>query len=316
MNDNDWGLIPPPDPEAKTGPFPLPDSNVLSLSRRDIVSVLPRAPKLYNNGNGIFGVRVSRINQDIVVKYGSDVGIHEARNTKYAGEHSEPVPQIYDFWEEVHEASSHGERQSVSYIVMQHIEGDLLSEIWTRLNENVRRSIDKQILDAISKLHSLTSENPGPVGGGPSEGAFFTDYGAGPFSSRADIESWFNERLLVCQDCGIATQTTPFTGRFEHLVMCHGDLHLRNMILDRHGKLWFIDWADAGYYPAYFEIAVMLCRRLQDVVPSLLNSTHMESWREDVDRLSAIGFALTTGAFNKPRNQSILHEPKRPASGA
>ena len=212
-----------------------------------------------------------------------------------------PAPLIYNFWEEIHPVST--DRPPVSYIVMQYIDGDLLSEVWSTMSENTRHNIREQILDIFPRLHSLKSDNPGPVGGGVSEGAFFTLYGAGPFESRAELETWFNERWLVCQDFGIATHTTSFTGRFEHLVMCHRDIHLRNMILDRNSKLWLIDWANAGYYPVYLEIAVILSNHREDMFQCYLNTIPRESWREDVDRLQAIGYALSTGTFMKPRQQ-------------
>src|SRR2546421_5871286 len=52
-----------------------------------------------------------------------------------------------------------------------------------------------------------------------SYGTFFTDYGAGPFASREDMEAWFNGRLIVCQEFGLASQNQPtFDGQFKRLV--------------------------------------------------------------------------------------------------
>ena len=82
------------------------------------------------------------------------------------------------------------------------------------------------------------------------------------------------------------------------------DLHLKNIILDRDGKLWLIDWAHAGFYPPYFEVAVIVGANLEDVFQDFLKKIPMDMWKEKIERLFAIGFALTTGAFCKPRNQS------------
>jgi hypothetical protein len=188
--------------------------------------------------------------------------------------------------------------QSICYIAMQYIDGDVLSEIWSGLDESVRRSVNEQLFSAISDLQSLAADRPGPVGGGLSEGAFFTHYGAGPFNSISDLESWFNERLAVCQDLGIATKVTI------DLVICHMDLHMRNIILDQNQKLWLIDWSNAGFYPPYFEVAVVMKANLKDDFQDFLKAMPMETWKEKIKHLFAIGFALTTGAFCKPRNQN------------
>ena len=38
----------------------------------------------------------------------------------------------------------------------------------------------------------------------------------------------------------------------EHTFV-HQDLAPRNLILDSHGKLWLVDWGNAGFFPAYME---------------------------------------------------------------
>jgi hypothetical protein len=122
------------------------------------------------------------------------------------------------------------------YIVIEYIKGRLVSDVWLNLDIEARRSVLCQLYEYIRQLQALKLDRPGPVGGGGgvSEGSFFTDYDAGPFKSRKDMEDWFNDRLLVCHDFGHASQTPPgwFAGRFDELVMCHLDIHPRNLILD------------------------------------------------------------------------------------
>lgn len=47
-------------------------------------------------------------------------------------------------------------------------------------------------------------------------------------------------------------------GAFDQLVMCHMDLNMRNLILDKNGRLFFLDWAHSGYYPPEFQEAILL----------------------------------------------------------
>jgi hypothetical protein len=146
-------------------------------------------------------------------------------------------------------------------------------------------------------------DRPGPVGGGISDGSFFTDYGAGPFESRKDIEDCFNDRLLVCHDFGHASQRPPgcFAGRFDELVMCHLDIHSRNLILDGQGKLWLLDWAFSGSYPPYFEAANLMWGGPEDFAAGLAESIGSKIYLEEIRQLLDIGFALTTGGYCQPR---------------
>ena len=79
-------------------------------------------------------------------------------------------------------------------------------------------------------------------------------------------------------------------------MFCHIDLHLRNIILDLDGKLWLIDWSNAGFHPPYFEVAAIVRADLQDAYRGFLKKMPMDTWKEEIGRLFAIGFALTTGA--------------------
>ena len=185
---------------------------------------------------------------------------------------------------------------------MTYIEGSLLDEVWSGLSDLNRRDIQQQLYGFIQKLRCLGSDHPGPIGGGISNGAFFTDYGAGPFASKEDMEAWFDERLAVCRDFGLVDQAQEgFHGLFQHLVMCHLDLHPRNMILDYRGQVWLIDWGFAGMYPEYFETASILRYGREVYFKDLLDQLGQGHFHnKETNLLFAISFALTTGALCKP----------------
>ncbi|KAG6835794.1 hypothetical protein H0H93_014657, partial [Arthromyces matolae] len=89
-------------------------------------------------------------------------------------------------------------------------------------------------------------------------GRFFTTMGAGPFPTYSKMARWFQNRLLVIQHCfkeGLGA--SPFDSSVP-LVFTHLDLHPSNIILGDDGQLWVIDWADAGWYPSWFESASMV----------------------------------------------------------
>jgi hypothetical protein len=44
----------------------------------------------------------------------------------------------------------------------------------------------------------------------------------------------------------------------QPMVLTHGDLSLRNIMLGHDGKIWLVDWGFSGFYPPWFEyIAAM-----------------------------------------------------------
>lgn len=86
--------------------------------------------------------------------------------------------------------------------------------------------------------------------------------GAGPFASKADLEAWFNGRLFICQKFEQAPKTktvSPF--EFDKLILVRHDITPRNLIRDPNGRVWMVDWGDAGLYHAGFEIAALRARR-------------------------------------------------------
>lgn len=82
-------------------------------------------------------------------------------------------------------------------------------------------------------------------------------------------------------------------------MMCHMDIHERNLILDDQGNVWLIDWAFAGMYPIYFETASILRHGRQTYFQHFLDQLGDSMYKEQTDRLFALSFALTTGALCK-----------------
>lgn len=208
------------------------------------------------------------------------------------------LPTVFDAWE------GKDDKEVIGYLVMEYIEGDALADKWPGLDIHTRQDVHFQLHELLRQLHTIRLSAPGPLGGDLSRGPLFTDYGAGPFRSKRDLERWFDERLLVCQEFRRAPQTQPsFSGQFENLVMCHMDIAARNLILDRQRRVWVLDWAHAGGYPVYFEMAVLRRTGDPDFTEGLLKMIG-DKHTEDVERLLAVGFALTTAACTRPAGVS------------
>lgn len=83
-------------------------------------------------------------------------------------------------------------------------------------------------------------------------GVSFSQVSADPFKTDSEIENQFNHKLDIYKHYNKASQDTR-DFRFTTFVLTHQDITSRNLILDRHGQVWLIDWAYAGAYPPAFE---------------------------------------------------------------
>lgn len=206
------------------------------IPRQEIIKVAETSPEIYVEG----GVTICRVHRDMVLKYGHGVRLSEAQNMRFVSEHTTiRLRAVFDAWEQASDDPS--EERNVGYIMMSYVEGVTLSEIWSVIDSEDQTDILKQVQGYISQLHLISLETPRPIGGDISRCGLFTDHGAGPFNTVDDLEAWFNERLLVCQQFGRSQGKTPFSGRLRPLVMCHLDIALRNLIMDSEGIIWLLD---------------------------------------------------------------------------
>lgn len=87
--------------------------------------------------------------------------------------------------------------ETIGYIAMDYVDGTCLADCWNDLSPRIQQNVVLQVAEFIRQLQSVRLNNPGPLGGGPSQGTWFTDYGAGPFTNRQEIENWFNHKLAI-----------------------------------------------------------------------------------------------------------------------
>lgn len=139
---------------------------------------------------------------------------------------------------------------------MDFIQGRPMYECWNSLPLGTQREIAVQIAALIKEMQSIELSQPGPIGGGPCRCQFFTDYSAGPFMDKAEMEAWFNHKLDICKSVRKAPKGIP-PFYFTKFVLTHQDISPRNLILDENARVWLIDWAYSGAYPPVFESAAL-----------------------------------------------------------
>lgn len=185
-------------------------------------------------------------------------------------------------------------------LVMDFIEGRSVEECWEHLNDAQRMDAIAQVASMITVLQSIPvpQHQPGPVGCTTclARGFWFTDIGAGPFGSNEELESWFNNKLAICKKFKQAPETVP-PFRFDKLVLTHQDISPRNLILGPDGRVWLIDWGDAGIYPEALEAASLNARRFSAPVFTDMLLEKIPKHEGAVPQLEWIMYALTTGQY-------------------
>lgn len=227
-----------------TSNFPLEGRDLFTVTDIEYIHAAKNGPVLFKKGT-----KIVRNTSTAVLKISMEILPQEAANMTYIAEHSNEqirVPRVYRTFTSGY----------TDYITVEFIDGECLdAKPWLERSVEQRRSIVLQVSESLRCMRTMRSLQPGPAGQGIPLGGLFTLYNAGmTFQTAADMEPWFNDKLRLIGGGDI-------TGMFKDLVMCHMDISLRNLILDKAGKLWIIDWTWAGFFPQEFEIASLLHKR-------------------------------------------------------
>ncbi|KAL6232679.1 hypothetical protein BDW75DRAFT_247027 [Aspergillus navahoensis] len=243
----DGTLRPFTDPASRSSDraFPLDNKHINCVSDEAIIDLLKSALILHDLGQ----TTVVRLSKNLILKGGGNVLPCEA-----------DVLQLV--------ASKSNIRAPPYYI-----DGKPLEGCWRDLSNEQKMDVARQTAHMIIGMQSIKLLEPGPIGGGPCRGRFFTHYSAGPFKDAAEFEGWFNHKMDICKMYKRASSDLPLF-KFTEFVLTHQDISPRNLILDRNGLVWLVDWADAGSYPLAFETAALRSQSqfvdFNDMVLSLL----------------------------------------------
>lgn len=285
--------------------FPLDDFDLTEVSDETLITLFDTAPVLHSYE----GTRIVRISQSLIIKGGSGARPCEAHILNLVAgigkegtgsEGSIAVPRVHRVTKVESEGFFYGAR---CLLVMDFIDGPTVEACWDILNQTEREDVVSQVASIVNTLQSFQlspqqQELPGPVGCKTclARGFWFPDFGAGPFNSKQELEAYFNGRLEISQLFNQAPDTVP-PFRFERLVLTHQDIAPRNLILRPDGKVFLIDWGDAGIYPEGLDFAAFKTRwyTAPDFTAMLLE--RVRRYDEFEQHLQWIMFALTTGQW-------------------
>ncbi|KAM5499618.1 hypothetical protein McanMca71_006192 [Microsporum canis] len=233
--------------------FPLDGYDITMVPDETLIELFKTAPLLHDYQ----GTRIVRLSHTLVLKGGELTRPCEAEIMQLVeAETSIPVPKVHRVLNTKTQNTFFG---CQCYFVMDFIESDTVQDCWEGLSQNQREDIISQVASMFLALQSAeVPQQPGPVACQlcKAKGCWFSDIGGGPFRDITAMEAWFNRKLEICQSFKQAPDTVPLFS-INKLVLTHQDIAPRNLILDPKGKVWLIDWGDAGIYPEGFEYAAL-----------------------------------------------------------
>ncbi|KAF8876448.1 kinase-like domain-containing protein [Mucidula mucida] len=230
---------------------PLP-SSVDALTDEELIVMIDAARKDSSTALGITdehtfmsGTTAWRITPDAVVKRAP---AHEAYIMSYVASHSSiRVPKVRRL---IPVRPGEAILLSKFWLVMDYVDGDVLETAWPRMSWWRR-------LWTVWRLRPFDSTGEAL----PCSGFYFTEYGAGPFESYAAMADWYDHlRYAVLvrrhrRTGRLEPQNYPTFDATQPLVLCHMDLNMRNIMVDRNGEVWLVDWGMAGAFPPWLEYA-------------------------------------------------------------
>ncbi|EAL89363.1 aminoglycoside phosphotransferase family protein [Aspergillus fumigatus Af293] len=194
----------------------------------------------------------------LVVKYSADVTIIKAQ-TQMMLQNRVPVPEVFGWAEDANQI----------FLYMQFIEGETLIARWGSLDEDERRAICEELRGYLKMIRSLEQDlYIGSLGNRPLNDIFLKNHPdlVGPFLGKNAVKQFHSS-------CGIEISCKT------HVVFTHNDLLPPNIIISpgQSPKVAaIVDWAQAGWYPAYWEYCKAWWVRVN---PTHFNDAFQEDWR-------------------------------------
>ncbi|TFY67197.1 hypothetical protein EVG20_g4022 [Dentipellis fragilis] len=117
----------------------------------------------------------------------------------------------------------------------------------------------------IKQLRTLKRPDAGHLYDGYISGIFFSEGDYGPFDDVISFRrfctrvAYLGWEVLAGRDISLSEPPGPLPNAdFDWTpTFVHGDLNMMNIILDKCGRLWVIDWGNTGFYPPCIESLAM-----------------------------------------------------------
>ena len=185
---------------------------------------------------------------------------------------------------------------------MDYIKGQTLAHVWGSLSFWGKLKVAWTLRGYVRQLRTLKAPPgapPGPISytDGPLKAENWVlsdpDKLRGPFHSYADLIRFFEGKIRMTLEIypNLPNNNPVRTTKFdfsEPLVLNHLDINPRNVIVGEDGRLWLIDFGQAGYYPPWFEYISTLRQCLWEYC--CRNTYDMTDWKAFIPFICGLYF--------------------------
>lgn len=237
-------------------PFPISSP----FFATDLPAALPTTAEIENSQHILKATthsKVVAVGQHFVVKYGVGLNLEEGRMMIFIQQRTRiPVPRVFALYHET---------EGKSFIVMERIHGQPLTELWNLYTETEKENLVAQLKGLLEQLRQI--ESPGGYCSLDQQPLYDPIFRTplhncdGPFDSEMSLN---NALIKKCYSSG--SEGVRYKAKFyqRHLhtffrdhppVLTHGDIQMKNIMIRPGPKpeLVLLDWATAGWYPKYWE---------------------------------------------------------------
>jgi aminoglycoside phosphotransferase len=223
-------------------------SKYLHVTTKDLVSRVSSGDNIWS----LSGRDVVKIDENLVAKCGPTLEtLEEAANMQFIRQlTSIPVPEIVRVHAQGREA----------YIFMSYIPGSTLQDIWPTLGTEERHNITDQLKTCMDELRAVPPPSPCYFGSLETHICIdrrqFTRLNIGRnkrISSEAEFNTFIMTDLWHTYPPEYCNMVLSMMRQDHRVVLTHGDLHPRNIMVKDMVVTGIIDWECAGWYPEYWE---------------------------------------------------------------
>ncbi|OAL36192.1 hypothetical protein AYO20_04606 [Fonsecaea nubica] len=182
---------------------------------------------------------------NVVIKSGSSVRREEADTLRFVRQNtSVPVPEVYD---------DYPQSDGTHVIVMEYVEGEPLSELWPTLSNEEKLEISGQLREILGNLREKRGNYIGGIGGTAAVDSRKTTLVGGPFATEMQFNDFLQSDLIKAAQRRFSSTFSKVMTSTHKILLTHGDINPRNIIIHNRRITAVLDWENAGWYPEYWE---------------------------------------------------------------
>jgi aminoglycoside phosphotransferase (APT) family kinase protein len=222
------------------------------------------------------------------VKYGRTVHLSEASALLFLASFTPniPVPKLH--------CAFRDDKNGLSYIVMERIDGQPLSDSWSERSGKEKDGLLAQLKGIFRELRALKKPPRMGIADGAvcaADGGKLHDHriwnaagekGLGPFSNEAEFDLFLRNGVTNTDSItdlekkaeikNLIEMHRESEGRKTKTVFTHGDVSPSNILVKAGRVVGIVDWEMAGWYPGYWEYT------------TAINTHYIKGWREEIGK--------------------------------